>query len=168
MTAYRTLLAAAAAAALVIPAAAGQRAQAQDSPASGLPEACRTAAAAHAGGHGHGQAMQGHNMHGGMSQQMQGAMAGMSEAHKGFMDAMTRMNEPMMTGMMAGDADVAWACSMIPHHQGAIDMSRALLRSGGDNAEARRMAEKVISDQEREIAELTRWVEENAKAEGNE
>jgi uncharacterized protein (DUF305 family) len=163
MTGYRVLLAAAALTALLVP-AAGQRAQAQDSPSSELPEACR--AAAQAGGH--GQAMQGSGMHGGMTQEMQGMMAGMSKAHKGLMEAMMKMNGPMMTGMMAGDADVAWACSMIPHHQGALDMSRALLRTGGDNAEARRLAEKTISDQEKDIAELRRWVEEHAKAEGNE
>jgi uncharacterized protein (DUF305 family) len=161
MTGYRVLLAAALTA-LLVP-AAGQRAQAQDSPASELPEACR--AAAQAGGH--GKAMQGSGMHGGMAQEMRGMMAGMSEAQKGMMEAMMGMSQPMMTGMMAGDADVAWACAMIPHHQGAVDMSRAMLRNGGDNAEARRMAERTISEQEREIAELKRWVEEHAKAEGN-
>lgn len=155
------LLVAAAVTTFVAP-AAWERAQAQGSSSSDLPEICRTAAQAG----GHGQMMQG--MQGGMAQDMQGMMAGMPEAQKAFMEAMMKMGPSMMTGMMAGDADVAWACSMIPHHQGAIDMSRALLRTGGDNAEAKRLAEKTISDQERDIAQLKRWLEDHAKAEGNE
>ena len=37
---------------------------------------------------------------------------------------------PMMQGMMAEDPDVAFACAMIPHHQGAIQMAEAELRHG--------------------------------------
>ena len=105
------------------------------------------------------------NMQGQMSHGMQGMMGQMTEAQRGFHDAMMRMNAPMMTGIMAKDADVARACSMIPHHQAAVDMSRVVLRTG-DNAEVKRMAEKVIRDQETEIAELTSWIERNAAREG--
>ena len=132
----------------------------QPMPSGGdLPEACR--AAAQAGGQ--GQTMG--NMQGQMSQGMQGMMGQMTEAQRGFHDAMMRMNSPMMTGMMARDADVAWACSMIPHHRAAVNMSRVVLRTG-DNAEVKKMAEKVIRDQEMEIAELTTWIERNAAREG--
>ncbi len=129
-----------------------------------LPEACRTAAKPGGGGD---QMKQ--TMHGGMSQNMQSGMQGMmgqmTDAQKGYHEAMMRMDPPMMMGMMAKDADVAWACSMIPHHQGAVEMSRVVLRTG-DNAEVKKMAEKVISDQEKEIAELTAWIEKNAAREG--
>jgi uncharacterized protein (DUF305 family) len=125
---------------------------------SDLPEACRKAV--EAGGH---SSM----MHGSGMQDMQGMMGSMSEAHKGLMQAMTKMHPAMMTGMMAGDADVAWVCSMIPHHQGAIDMSRALLRTGGDNAQAKELAEETIQSQEREIAKLKQWLERHAEKEGN-
>ena len=43
----------------------------------------------------------------------------------------------MHQGMMNEDADVAFACGMIAHHQGAIDMAEVLLENGED-AEMRR------------------------------
>ena len=66
---------------------------------------------------------------------------------------------------MASDADLAWACAMIPHHQSAIDMSKAVLKTG-DNAEINKIAGKVINDQEKEISELKEWIAKNAKSEG--
>ena len=34
------------------------------------------------------------------------------------------MDGPMMQGIQADDPDVAFVQTMIPHHQGAIDMAR--------------------------------------------
>ena len=129
--------------------------------AESLPEECRTAAQAG----GQGQMMQGMNMQG-MMQGMQGMMANMNEAQKGYMEAMMKMHGPMMTGMMIKDSDVAFICGMIPHHQSAVDMARVVLKTG-DNAEAKKMAEKVIKDQEQEIAEMKDWLKKNAKKEGS-
>ncbi len=95
---------------------------------------------------------------------MQGMMGQMTETQKGLHEAMMKMNGPMMTGMMAKDADVAWICAMIPHHQGAIDMARAGLK-GADNAESHKMAEETIRMQEQEIRKLVAWVEKNAQKE---
>ena len=64
----------------------------------------------------------------------------------------------------AKDADVAWICSMIPHHQGAIDMARAGLK-GADNAESKKLAEETIESNERELKKLVAWVEKNARKE---
>lgn len=124
--------------------------------AEGLPEECRTAAQAS----GQGQMMQG------MNQSMQGMMANMNDAQKGYMESMMKMHGPMMTGMMIKDSDVAFICGMIPHHQSAVDMARVVLKTG-DNAEAKKMAEKVIKDQEREIAEMKDWLKKNAAKEGS-
>lgn len=38
----------------------------------------------------------------------------------------------MHEGMMMEDVDVAFACGMIAHHQGAIDMAEVLLEHGDD------------------------------------
>lgn len=88
----------------------------------------------------------------------------MSETHRGLIEAMAKMQPAMMQGMMAGDPDVAWVCSMIPHHRGAIDMARAALRSARD-AESRKMAEDTIKMQEEEIAKLEAWVSRHAARE---
>ena len=89
---------------------------------------------------------------------MGGSMA-MDEAHTALMAGMDQMNNDMMTGGMAPDIDVAFVCSMIPHHQGAIDMARAEL-AHGDSQWAKDMAQKVIDAQEKEIADMLNWLAE--------
>ena len=141
-------------------------------PATGnsLPEACRTAAQV-AGAANQGQTparlmdeMRRSDAATRMQAEMGAMMDQMDETHRGLMQAMQRMQPAMMQGMTAADADVAWICAMIPHHQGAIDMARAGL-AGADNAESRRMAQETIRMQEEEIAKLTAWVERNAQRE---
>ena len=126
-------------------------------PSIELPAACK---AASTGKDAMMKDMQGH-----MSQAMQGMGTQATAAQKGLQHAMMQMNGPMMQGMMAGDADVAWICAMIPHHQGAIAMAQVGLRNG-DNPEAKKIAEKTIQEQERSIKELTSWLDKNAKKEG--
>lgn len=142
------------AAASVLTVALAGSAVAQDTmdPAAGmtemtLPEACQTAAAPPAMG--------------GM-EEMQSAMESMDEAQMAFMQGMMATEGPMMQGMMAEDTDIAFACAMIPHHQGAINMAEVELRYG-DNEEMKEMARIIIEDQRREIAKLTRLIEEETE-----
>lgn len=87
----------------------------------------------------------------------------MSEEHqKAGMAGMMQMNKDMMQGMMQKDADVAFVCGMIAHHQGAIDMANVELKYG-DNAWTKEMAQKVIDAQTKEIADMTAWLKDNAK-----
>jgi uncharacterized protein (DUF305 family) len=44
------------------------------------------------------------------------------------------------------------------HHQGAIDMAKVELQYGKDQA-TKDLAQSIISAQEKEIADMTRWVE---------
>ena len=67
----------------------------------------------------------------------------------------------MHEGMMLEDADVAFACGMIAHHQGAIDMAEVLL-AHGDDPKMRALAEEIIAAQVGEISEMTAWLAENA------
>ncbi|MGQ4274538.1 CopM family metallochaperone [Terrihabitans sp. B22-R8] len=61
-----------------------------------------------------------------------------------------------------GDADVDYREHMIPHHQGAIDMAKVALKHA-KNADTKRLAQKVIDDQEKEIAEMKDWLAKNKK-----
>ncbi|TPJ96585.1 DUF305 domain-containing protein [Mesorhizobium sp. B2-5-9] len=106
-----------------------------------LPDACKMA----------GATMDMSHQGGGMQSEQ------MDAAHKDMMAGMDVMQTNMMMGMMAKDIDVAFVCGMIPHHQGAIDMAKAEL-AHGKNAWTKKMAQKVIDAQTKEIGEMKDWL----------
>lgn len=63
----------------------------------------------------------------------------------------------MATSLDPGDPDRSFAASMIPHHRDAVRMAEAELRLGRD-PKLRALAAKIIEDQQREIAQLERWL----------
>ncbi len=86
--------------------------------------------------------------------------ASTAPAPSGGMDmkAMMKENNDKMTSMsMTGKPDLDFAMMMRIHHEGAIQMSEAQLKSGKD-AEMKKMARKIISDQKKEIAQLDRFL----------
>jgi uncharacterized protein (DUF305 family) len=134
-----------------------------------LPEQCSTSASSGGMDHssmGHG-AMHG-NQQGGMASGMM-KMMGMADMD---LDAMPEhiqenMRKMMITmpamhdGMMIEDPDIAFACGMIAHHQGAIDMAQVLLDHGSD-PQMRALAEEIMEAQVGEIEFMTNWLAENA------
>jgi uncharacterized protein (DUF305 family) len=86
----------------------------------------------------------------------------------GFADQLDRAMETMHQGMASaprtGDPDHDFVTGMIPHHQGAIDMARALLLYGKDPS-LRRLAEGIIADQQTEIALMRRWLAQHPSTE---
>ena len=109
------------------------------------------ALAQHAGHGSHG----GHAGHGAAPAATESAA---TKAYKAANDAMHRdMNVPL-----TGDADVDFARSMIPHHQGAIDMAKIVLAHGKDPA-IRKLAEEVIAAQDTEIAMMRKWLASKGK-----
>ena len=100
------------------------------------------------------QSRQGMAMPGGMAMP-NGAST--TAGHEEMMAAMEKMNQAMMARTaMTGDPDHDFVAMMMPHHQGAIDMARIYLRDGKDPT-IRRMAQKIVTDQEREIREFQAW-----------
>ena len=88
---------------------------------------------------------------------MQQSAAPMSPSQAEMMRKMEAMNKAMMDASMTGDPDRDLVNMMLPHHQGAIDMARIYLRDGKD-PEVRAIAERIITDQEREIGEFRAWL----------
>jgi uncharacterized protein (DUF305 family) len=86
------------------------------------------------------------------------AASASNDAYKTAMDTMMSA----MTVPYTGDADVDFAKSMIPHHNGAIDMAKVVLKFG-KNAEIRKLAEGVVAAQDGEIAFMQNWLKANAK-----
>ncbi|MEH2525409.1 MULTISPECIES: CopM family metallochaperone [unclassified Bradyrhizobium] len=80
---------------------------------------------------------------------------------KAYTEAHTKMMQDMHQ-TYTGNADIDFMTGMIPHHQGAIDMAKVLLKYGKD-AETRKLAEQIIADQEKEIALMQAWLRKNAK-----
>ena len=71
-------------------------------------------------------------------------------------DAMSIMHRGMHTAEYTGDADHYFVNMMIPHHQGAIDMAKALLLYSND-PQMRRLAQEIITDQQSEIQLMQLW-----------
>jgi uncharacterized protein (DUF305 family) len=96
---------------------------------------------------------------GSMSGMDHAAMDGnnVSPSTKAFDGAMTSMMKGMMTAP-TGKPDLDFMQGMIPHHQGAIEMSKVVLQFGKD-PEVKTLAENVIKAQEGEIALMKAWIE---------
>ena len=84
-----------------------------------------------------------------------------SPATKDYKAANDKMHKEMNISF-SGDADVDFARGMIPHHQGAVDMAKVVLAHGKD-PELRKLAESVITEQEKEIAFLRDWLKKRGK-----
>lgn len=75
-----------------------------------------------------------------------------------MMNIMHEMMNEMNMMEMTMDPDHDFASMMMMHHQGAIEMANAELESGND-ATMKAMAQKIITDQQAEIAQLEAFVE---------
>ena len=79
----------------------------------------------------------------------------------------TKPNEQAMAAMMksmtmpySGDADVDFLESMVPHHQGAIDMAKVAQQFAKDPT-LLKLAQDIVTAQEGEIKFMTAWLKKN-------
>ena len=75
-------------------------------------------------------------------------------------DAMSVMHKGMHSAPYTGVPDRDFVTMMIPHHQGAIDMAKALLLYGKD-PQMRRLAQEIITDQQSEIQLMQLWLKQH-------
>jgi uncharacterized protein (DUF305 family) len=74
--------------------------------------------------------------------------------------AMKSGMEKMQALQMTGNTDKDFAMMMRMHHQQAVEMARAEVQHG-KSPELKAMAQKMITDQQKEIAQLDQWLAKN-------
>lgn len=84
--------------------------------------------------------------------------AGGQNHMKDMHDAMSGSMEQMKSMTLSGDPDYDFAMMMKHHHQGAIDMARSEI-AGGTDAQLKQMAQKLIDEQQKEIAEFDTFMQ---------
>lgn len=78
-----------------------------------------------------------------------------------YQQVMNQMKSSNMNMDHSGSVDQQFAQMMIPHHQGSVDMARAYLKNGANEEKLKRMANKLITDQQQEINNLQAWLAKN-------
>ncbi len=72
-------------------------------------------------------------------------------------DAMAVMDDGMKRAPMNGVAEHDFVTMMMPHHQGAIDMAKALLLYTKD-PEMKNLAQGIITEQQNDIRVMQAWL----------
>lgn len=91
----------------------------------------------------------------------QGATGTTSEQSSPFMASMNKMMQGMMSMKMTEDPDHDFAMMMKTHHQGAIEMSNIEMQQG-KNDELKQVAQKIIDDSKKDIADLDKFLSSHA------
>nr|WP_240549570.1 DUF305 domain-containing protein [Devosia salina] len=82
---------------------------------------------------------------------------GQSEEMAALIQTMEPMHSDMMRGVTAADFQTAFVCSMIPHHQGAVEMALVAQKFGTDPW-VQMFAREIIAAQQVEIGEMQAWL----------
>jgi uncharacterized protein (DUF305 family) len=77
-------------------------------------------------------------------------------------DAMAVMDDGMKRAPMNGQPEHDFMTMMLPHHQGAIDMAKAVLLSTTD-PEVRNLALGIIAEQQNEFRVMQAWLARHPK-----
>jgi uncharacterized protein (DUF305 family) len=74
---------------------------------------------------------------------------------------MDKMHMAMGAVKRSGNTDIDFVRLMLPHHQAAVEMAKAELLYG-KNAQMRRLAQEIITEQQLEIELMQRWLQQHA------
>jgi uncharacterized protein (DUF305 family) len=74
--------------------------------------------------------------------------------------SMQKMHVAMTSVGPSGDSDVDFVRLMLPHHKAALDMAKTELMNGKD-AQIRRLAQEIITDQQLEIELMQLWLKQH-------
>ncbi|MDZ5455714.1 MULTISPECIES: DUF305 domain-containing protein [Azohydromonas] len=88
------------------------------------------------------------------SSSMQSGGSGSMDMHGTMMRGMEQMQQMKPTG----DADRDFATMMKMHHQQAVEMSQAYLKQA-KSPELKKMAQKIVRDQQKEIGQFDKWLQ---------
>ncbi|WP_296001138.1 DUF305 domain-containing protein [Rugamonas sp.] len=72
-------------------------------------------------------------------------------------DAMAVMDDGMRRAPMDGQSEHDFITMMMPHHQGAVDMAKAVLLYT-DDPEIRNLALGIVAEQQNEIRVMQAWL----------
>lgn len=78
-------------------------------------------------------------------------------------DAMAVMDDGMQRAPMNGAPEHDFVMMMIPHHQGAVDMAKALLLYN-TAPELRNLAQGILTEQQNEIKLMQSWLKHHPAA----
>jgi uncharacterized protein (DUF305 family) len=73
-------------------------------------------------------------------------------------DAMAVMDDGMQRAPVNGVPEHDFVTMMIPHHQGAINMAKALLAYSSD-PQLRNLAQGIMTEQQNEIRVMQAWLQ---------
>jgi uncharacterized protein (DUF305 family) len=76
-----------------------------------------------------------------------------------LMKSMKAMHSAMGTAQPSGNDDKDFVNLMLPHHEAAVEMAKTELLHGND-AQMRRLAQEIITDQESEIQLMGHWLDQ--------
>ena len=80
------------------------------------------------------------------------------EQHNEMHETHEKMDKDMNSMAMTGNMDKDFVMMMIMHHQAAVDMAKDEL-SHGKNADLKKMAQKIIQDQIKEVSDFQVWLD---------
>ncbi|MDQ3016203.1 MAG: DUF305 domain-containing protein [Bacteroidota bacterium] len=79
------------------------------------------------------------------------------EMHNELAEIMKKMETTMMSMQMSGNPDKDFLMMMIPHHESAVTMAESEIEHGKE-FELKKLAQKIISDQNKEIEGFKAWI----------